>query len=174
MKFTRSARAFAACLFVVAVVMPAMAIAADDAAATIRAGTAAWVKAFNAGNVDGVVATYAEDAVVMPPGSPMLRGHAAIKPVLAREIAGAQAGGVTFVMGNVNDVAVFGDTAWHSGTFSVTNKSGAVVDTGKYMEIWSKKGGKWHISRDIWNSDTPPPAPAAAQASAAAQAPAKK
>ncbi len=167
MKFTKILLASAASLFLIA---PTMAIAAEDAAATIRAGTAAWAKAFNAGDVDAVVATYTEDAVVMPPGSPLLRGIAAIRPALAKEIAGAQAGGVTFVMGSVNDVAVFGDTAWHSGTFSVTNKSGAVVDTGKYMEIWRRKGGKWHISRDIWNSDTPPPAPSPA----AAPAPAKK
>ena len=139
--------------------------AADDAA-TIRAGTAAWVKAFNAGNTDGVLAQYTQDAVVMPPGSPLLRGHAAIKAYLAKEIAGAQAGGVKFAFGDVNDVGVKGDTAWHAGTYAITDKGGATLDTGGYMEVWRKSGGKWHIIRDIWNSSTPPPAPAPAPAAA--------
>ncbi len=171
MALSKRAILFAASMVLLTALATTTAGAADDAA-TIRAGTVTWVKGFNAGNVDAVVANYADDAVVMPPGSPMLRGHAAIKPVIAKEIAGAQAGGVLFVLGSVNDVAVFGDTAWHSGTFSVNTKAGATVDTGKYMEIWHKKGGKWQIARDIWNSDTPPPAPAPAPA--AASAPAKK
>jgi len=151
-----------------------MALAADDAAATIRAGTATWVKSFNAGNVDGVLAQYADDAVLMPPGAAPVSGKAAIKQYLAKDIAGAQAAGMTFVFGSVNDVKVSGDMAWHAGTFSIANKAGTTVDTGKYLEAWRKSGGKWHIVRDIWNSDTPPPAPAPAPAAPAAPAPAKK
>ena len=144
------------------------ALAADDAA-TIRAGTEAWVKAFNSGNVDGVVAQYAPDALVMAPGAAPLRGTAAIKVHMTKEIAGAKAGGVSFVFGAINDVGVKGDMAWHAGTYAVKDKTGATVDTGGYMEVWHKKAGKWLIARDIWNSSTPPappPAPAAAPAPA--------
>ena len=49
-----------------------IAVAADDTA-TIRANTETWFKAFNAGNVDAVAASYASDAVVMAPGSPQTR-----------------------------------------------------------------------------------------------------
>jgi hypothetical protein len=35
----------------------------------VREGTAAWIKAYNAGNADVIVATYATDALVMPPGA---------------------------------------------------------------------------------------------------------
>ena len=55
-----------------------IAVAADDAA-TIRANTEAWFKAFNAGNADAVAAAYADDAVVMAPGAPPASGSAAIK-----------------------------------------------------------------------------------------------
>jgi len=151
-----------------------MALAADDDAATIRAGTVDWVKAYNAGNVDAVVAQYADDAVIMPPGAAPVSGKAAIKQYIAKDIAGAQAAGVAFVLGSANDVKVSGDMAWHSGTFSIANKAGATVDTGKYLEAWRKAGGKWHIVRDIWNGDTLPPIPAAAPAAPAAPAPAKK
>ena len=135
-----------------------IAVAADDAA-TIRANTEAWFKAFNAGNADAVAASYADDAVVMAPGAPPASGSAAIKQLIAKEIAGAKSGGVTLAQGKINDVAVKGDMAWHAGTYSVI-KNGTTVDAGGYMEVLRKKGGKWLIVRDIWNSSTPPaPAP---------------
>ncbi len=137
-----------------------IALAADDAA-TIRANTEAWFKAFNAGNADAVAATYADDAVVMAPGAPPASGSAAIKQLIVKEIAGAKSGGVTLAQGKINDVAVKGDMAWHAGTYSVI-KDGKTVDTGGYMEVLRKKGGKWLIVRDIWNSSTPPTPPAAA------------
>jgi uncharacterized protein (TIGR02246 family) len=157
MKLVKKMVLFVAGLIVFTAVAP-MAVAADDAAA-IQAVTAAWVKGYNAGNTDAIVALYAEDAVVMPPGAPPLRGHAAIRQYLVKDIAGSQAAGITLVLGSVNDVGVSGNLAWHSGTYSVTNKSGATIDTGKYLEARRKVGGKWQIIRDIWNSDTPSAAP---------------
>ena len=136
-----------------------IAMAADDAA-RIRAGTEAWIKAYNAGNADAITPLYAENAVVMPPGARLARGRAAIKQFLVKDIAGAQSAGVVLVLGSENDVAVKGDIAWHAGTYSVKDKAGATVDAGGYMEVWRKAGGKWLIIRDIWNSSTPPPAPA--------------
>jgi ketosteroid isomerase-like protein len=133
--------------------------AADDAAA-IRAGTAAWFTAANAGKTDAVVAVYAADAIVMPPGSKPLRGHAAIKPYIAKEITGAVPSGITLVMDGGSDVGVQGNTAWHAGTYTVRDKSGTTVDTGAFMEIWRKTGGAWRIHRDTWNSSTPAPAEA--------------
>jgi uncharacterized protein (TIGR02246 family) len=135
--------------------------AADDAA-TIRAGTESWMKAYNAGNADAIASMYAEDAVVMPPGAPTARGRAAIKQFLVKDIAGARSAGVTLVMAKESDVGVNGDVAWHAGTYTVRDKAGATVDSGGYMEVWRKTGGKWLIIRDIWNSSTPPAAPAAA------------
>jgi len=133
---------------------------AADAAAAIRAGSAAWFSAANAGKTDAVVALYATDAIVMPPGSKPLRGHAAIKPYVANEIPGTVASGITLVLDSGSDAGVQGNTGWHAGTYSVKDKSGATIDTGAFMEIWRKTGGAWHIYRDTWNSSTPAPAPA--------------
>ena len=159
---------FAAGLVFLTTIAPLAAGADDPAMATIRAGTETWVKLFNSGNAAAMVALYAEDAVVMPPGAPQARGHAAIKPLLQKEVAGAKASGVTFALGSENEVGVSGDLAWHSGTYLVKNKAGATVDTGKYVETWRKAGGKWRIIRDIWNSDGPAAAAAPAPAPAAA------
>ena len=147
-----------------------IAMAADDAA-TIKANTEAWFKAFNAGDADAVAASYADDAVVMAPGSAPASGKAAIKQLIAKEIAGAKSGGVTLTQGKLNDVRVKGDMAWHAGTYSVM-KGGTAVDTGSYMEVLQKKGGKWLIVRDIWNSSTPPAQPPAAAKSPPVPAPA--
>src|SRR5260221_1587484 len=96
---------------VLLIALAPLAAVADDAA-TIRAGTETWVKLFNAGNAKAAVSLYAEEAVVMPPGAPLARGHAAIQSLLAKEIAGAKAGGVAFALGTENEVGVSGDLAW--------------------------------------------------------------
>ena len=144
------------------------AFAADDAA-RIKAGTESWVKSFNGGNASAVAALYAEDAVLMPPGAPPARGTAAIKEAIAKEIAGAKKGGVTFAIGTNDEVNVIGDMAWHSGGYFVMDKANKPVEAGKFLEAWEKKNGKWRIVRDIWNSNgasaapesAPPAAPAA-------------
>jgi uncharacterized protein (TIGR02246 family) len=161
MQFMKRMVLFLAGLLACTAIAPT-ALAADNVAATLRANTAAWATAYNAGNADAVVALYADDAVVMPPGAPMARGHAAIKQALVKDIAGAQAAGVTLVISAGDEAGTTGNLAWHSGTYSVTDKAGKTVDTGKYMDVSRKMGGKWRIIRDIWNSDTPPPAPAPA------------
>jgi ketosteroid isomerase-like protein len=98
--------------------------------------------------------------------APPASGTAAIKQLIAKEIAGAKSAGVSLAQGKLNDVAVKGDMAWHAGTYSVI-KDGTTVDTGGYMEVLRKKGGKWLIVRDIWNSSTPAPAPPAPAPAAA-------
>lgn len=149
------------------------AFAADDAA-RIRAGTESWAKSFNAGNAGAVVAIYADDAVLMPPGAPPARGTAAIKEAIAKEIAGAKKGGVTFVLGTNDDVSVSGDMAWHSGAYFVMDKANKPVETGKYLEVWERKNGKWRIVRDVWNSNGAEAAAAPAPAPAKAAEPKKK
>ncbi len=140
--------------------------ATDDAAAetAIRSATDHWVASFNGGDVNGVLSHYAEDSVVMVPGTPAVRGFVAIREVVARDVASAQASRVRFVKGSVDDVAVWGDVASHWGTFAVRDESNATVDTGKYCETWRRVNGQWRIVRDIWNSDTPAPATAVAPA----------
>jgi ketosteroid isomerase-like protein len=143
------------------------ALAADDAG-RIRAGTASWMQSFNSGNAGGVVALYADDAVLMPPNAPQARGVAAIKDAVTKEIAGAKKSGITLAMGT-DEVGVAGDMAWHAGTYVVKDKGGKVVDNGKFLEAWERKNGKWRIVRDMWNSDAAPAAPAAPAATPAAE-----
>jgi uncharacterized protein (TIGR02246 family) len=134
--------------------------AADESAA--RAVNIAWYKAYNAGDGAGVAALYAEDAVLNAPGVPAARGMASIREYFVNGAAAVAAAGVALVDGPTSDVGVSGDLAWQSGTFKITDKSGAPVDAGKYLTVFQRKDGKWMIIRDTWNSDTAAAAPAAA------------
>jgi len=154
-----TAIAMAACLGAMASLAHAAPKNADEAA--IRAQTTAWEKAYNGGDAKGVAAQYAEDALLLPPGSPGVRGGAAILTFFTKDIADSKAGGVTFVINYPTEVGISGNMGWESGTYKVTVK-GAVVETGKFLSVSRKKDGKWLYIRDTWNADAPPaPAPAA-------------
>jgi uncharacterized protein (TIGR02246 family) len=128
--------------------------AADEAA--MRAGDSTWFAHYNAGNVDGVAALYADDAVLNIPGMPPARGASAVREALAKDIANSSGGGFTLTQGPNPEIGVSGDLAYVWNTFKVTDKSGATVDVGKYVTVVARKNGEWRIIRDIWNSDNPP------------------
>ena len=145
---------------------------ADETA--IRAQASNWEKAYNAGDAKAVAALYAEDALLLPPGAPGVKGRAAILEFFTKDIAGAKAAGAVFVLNPKTDVGVSGNTGWESGTYKATVK-GAVVESGKFLSVSRKKDGKWLYIRDTWNADAPPaPAAPAAPPKAAATAPAPK
>ena len=115
-----------------------------------------WLDAYNAGDVEKIVALYTEDAVLMPPHAPRASGRAAIRAFLTADTAGAKAAGVKLVPG-MSTAGVSGDTGWESGTYTVTNASGATVDSGSYLSVSRKSNGKWLYYRDTYNSDRPLP-----------------
>jgi len=156
-----------------------------DTAAELKALAAVdqvWVKSFNAGDAETMTKLYDENAVLMPPNAPAAKGRAAIKEVFAKEAVGASKAGIVFSLGDKPDGGVSGNMGWQSGTYAVKDKSGKVLETGKYLSVSAKKGGKWLYVRDTWNADAAPaaatPAPAAAATSPApapaAAPPAKK
>jgi uncharacterized protein (TIGR02246 family) len=128
--------------------------AADEQA--IRAVNDAWFKAFQAGDIDGVAGQYASDAVVSPPGAASLRGSAAIREYFAKEVPGLAAAGLAQAAGANPEIMVSGDLGYEWNTYSVTDKAGKTVDSGKYLSVFGRRDGKWVIIRDIWNSDAAP------------------
>lgn len=136
------------------------AIAADEAA--LRAIDSTWFAAYGKGDVEGLAALYAEDAVISAPGAPAARGSAAIRQSLAADNANFMKGGLTVHPAPTSEVGVSGDLGWIWNTFTVKDKAGATVDASKYVTVVARKNGTWRIIRDIWNSDNPAAPPAAA------------
>jgi uncharacterized protein (TIGR02246 family) len=139
---------------------PAAPPAADKAAdeTALKAATLTWLEAYNAGDVEKIVALYEEDGELMPPHAPAAKGHAAIRAFLTADTAGAKAAGIKLIPGT-STAGVSGDTGWESGTFTATDASGAIVDSGSYLSVSHRSNGKWLYHRDTYNSDRPLPAP---------------
>lgn len=133
---------------------PASDAAADEQA--IRAINPAWFKAHQAGDAEGLVALYSDDAVISVPGAPPIRGTAAIRESFTKEVRDMAAAGLSQKSGANPEFTVSGDLGYEWNTFTVIDKAGKTVDTGKYLSVFARRNGKWMIVRDIWNSDTPP------------------
>ncbi|MFO1305058.1 MAG: DUF4440 domain-containing protein [Burkholderiales bacterium] len=165
---------------VAALALMGSASAADAAKeiAALEAVDQAWAKAYNSANADAIAALYDEQAVLLPPGSPPVSGRAAIKAFFAKDTAESQKAGVTFILDPKPAGGVSGDMGWQSGTYTAKDKSGKVLETGKYLSVSKKKAGKWLYVRDTWNADAAPqaaaPAPAPVAPTAAPAAAPKK
>jgi uncharacterized protein (TIGR02246 family) len=134
--------------------------AADEAA--IRDADAQWSKTAAAGDLEGTVAYYAEDASLLAPNAPIASGKPAIRPMWAGLL-----GPGTSISWQANrvEVARSSDLAYVEGTYQLTMKDpqgNPVNDKGKFVEVWKKQAdGKWKVVADIFNSDLPAaPAPA--------------
>jgi ketosteroid isomerase-like protein len=136
---------------------PVVDTAADVAA--LKAMTVAWLSAYNAADVETIVAMYEEDAVLAAPHAAIATGHAAIRAFLTADTAGAKAAGIMLTPTS-STAGVNGDTGWEFGTYNATDASGATVDSGSFMSVSRKVNGKWLYHRDTYNSDRPLPATA--------------
>jgi uncharacterized protein (TIGR02246 family) len=132
--------------------------AADGAAdaAAIRAVSLAWKRAFNAGDPAAVTALYAEDAVLSAPGMPLVRSKAAIGLYFLKTGAQFADAGLTVADAPMGNPVASGDLGFQWETYSITNKAGTVVDSGRLLTLFRRQGGKWLIVADTWNSDGAP------------------
>ncbi len=153
---------YAAFLATALVALAACAPKAPDTAAdvaAIKAVPPVWFDLYNSGDADGVAALYAEDGVLMPPGTPAFVGRAAIRDFIASFMENTKAAGLAFGGDEVADGAVEGDMGWISGGASVIDSSGTTVDTIKYLAVLRRTNGQWQLIQDIWNSNLPLVAP---------------
>ena len=130
---------------------------ANDAEPIIRQGATDFAAAANAGNVAGMVAIYADDAVLMPPNLPPFRGRDAIRQFWS----GLLATGKIEAAVATDSVVQSGDLASEMGHYALTiTPKGApapIKDSGKYVITWRRTGGQWRAISDIFNSDLPLP-----------------
>ena len=127
----------------------------------MKRGSREFLSAYNAGDMDAVVAKFAPDAVVMPPQSPAASGTEAVRELWTAGSASLREEGLTVVLGDDDTGGASGDVGWHAGSYTYKNATGQAEPGGYYMGAWEKRDGKWLIVRFMWNEDHPPPAPSA-------------
>jgi uncharacterized protein (TIGR02246 family) len=125
---------------------------AGQAKKAIAAANLKFGEAVRQGNSAAVGALYAEDAVLLPPGSEMIKGRPGIQAFWQ---GGLQMGIKDAVLTSV-DVTAFGNTAVEIGTYALKIQpegQAAVEDHGKYVVVWKKGAdGAWRLAVDIWNT----------------------
>jgi uncharacterized protein (TIGR02246 family) len=114
---------------------------------------AEWSGAAQGRDVDRVVAFWADDAIVFPPGSPPLEGKPAIREFVAKSF---QTPGFSISWKTTKvTVSRSGDLAYATGTnrVSFTGPDGKQVTMeGKAVTVWRReKEGIWKCVIDIWN-----------------------
>ena len=124
--------------------------------AAIEAANGRFLDAFKRGDKTGLIANYADDAIVMMPNEEAWRGRDGVDKGFSGFLSQ-----MSFKDGATTtaDVMVAGDLAVETGTFAWTlqPKSGPEVkDKGKYLTVWKRQAdGGWKIVRDINNTDLP-------------------
>jgi len=118
--------------------------------ATIEKLSDAWTAAFNKGDAAAVAALYSEDAYVLPPGSAMVKGRAAIEAFWRQAAQQMTDAKLTTL-----DVLPLGRSAAREiGTVTLKTKSQPPQEVvGKYAVVWRKVGRDWKLATDIWNTD---------------------
>ena len=117
-----------------------------NAASTIRRIGDEWARHWNAGQLEGVVAVYAEDAVYLPPHHEAVHGRDAIRAYL-RTPLNHDVSDLAFV---VTYIKQQGTIAWDVGTYRMTipeNDGTKREDHGKYLTVWRRAGKRiLHLS----------------------------
>ena len=115
----------------------------------------------SASDADKFASFYAADASFYAPGSPVVKGQAAIRD-LYKQLASAPGFALEWTVVS-SQVGAAGDIAYLTGNYKLALASGG--EKGKYVTVWKKQAdGGWKVTNDIFNSDEPPPAPTNASA----------
>jgi ketosteroid isomerase-like protein len=123
---------------------------AASISARIRAVDTLFMQHFNRGDAEGAArAVYTADAVIGPPGSPMIQGRDDIASFWkgAQQQLGIEACDLVTVQ-----LLSAGEFVHQLGRATLTLAGGQQA-AGKYAVLWKEEGGemKWHV--DIWNMD---------------------
>ena len=122
---------------------------------SIEAQNAEYVASFNSQDPAGVALLHTENAVVMPPNHPAVKGREDIQKFIEADI---QAGLRDLSLTTLTLDAADG-VASEMGQYSLNieiDGSESKPDSGKYVVVWKRQpSGVWLIDIDIWNSNLP-------------------
>lgn len=159
-------RLFPAFVALVAVAASGCAPTVDTAAdkATIERLYPEWAKAAQERDWERWRSFWAEDAVALPAGAPMVSGKKAIEEYYSEHEFGDPNRIFHDLQQTYVEVARSGDLAYSMGVAdsSFSDSEGKPVRAkGKWIKVWKKQGdGSWKCIINIWNRDQSELAPA--------------
>jgi ketosteroid isomerase-like protein len=122
-------------------------------AGTLRQLEADFMKATAEQGSAGYISYYADDAVEVPNGAPLIQGKANIAKTMT--FLDDKTNHLTWTPAGA-DISAAGDLGYTYGTYEFTanGKDGKpVVEHGKYTSIWKKqRDGGWKVVLDMGNS----------------------
>jgi ketosteroid isomerase-like protein len=132
-------------------------LAASDASAVRRVGEG-YLAAIRSGDVNAMMAHWADDPTVLPPNAPGIRGRDQVR-VWAE--AFQKRVRVTDARFTESEVIIGGDLATERLAFTMILEPAAggtpMILTGKGVHVYRRQAdGDWKLSVDIWNADNPP------------------
>lgn len=93
-----------------------------------------------------------DDAILMAPGVPDLRGRAAVRAAAEQMFSALR---ITDFKIQTSEIDVIGDTAYEVSTYSETLHPKDGVPTpvqGRYLIVWKQRAdGRWLIHRNLFN-----------------------
>ncbi|MDR5591318.1 nuclear transport factor 2 family protein [Christiangramia sp. SM2212] len=116
----------------------------------ILKNTEAFSKAYVNADYDGIKESYAENAVILPPGAELIKGKQAIKErwILPEEVK------ILSHKITQTEIKIINDHAYDIGYYegSTQRNDGTEISwKGKYLIVWKKEEGDWKIYADAWN-----------------------
>jgi len=129
---------------IVFVAVPAM---AQSVKTSIDQANQTFGAAFAKGDAASLAALYTEQATILPPGAPMMKGRKNIEAFWKEAMTTLK----NLKLKAVDVESLGTTTAREIGTFTADAGQQQVV--GKYVVIWKKSGKSWRLATDIWNTD---------------------
>jgi len=121
-----------------------------EAAPFIDKANSEWGKAIAVGDVETIVAPYADDGVFILPDGKTVEGKAAIRQMYSARPKRAQI--ISASATSDGRVAAGPDDVYEWGSASATLKTDKGVEQrtlGRFLTVWHRQGDKWVISRNL-------------------------
>jgi uncharacterized protein (TIGR02246 family) len=138
------------------VAQPKVNLAAEEAA--IRATDDKWLAAATAHDLERILPFWADDATILPPGTPAITGKQAIRQYISGAFA-TPGFSISWKTEKI-EVSQSGDMAYSSGIdrISLTTPDGkSVTEENRGVAIWKKQpDGSWKCVLDVMSPAAPP------------------
>jgi uncharacterized protein (TIGR02246 family) len=120
----------------------------EDAERAIRQASDQVERCARAGDAEGMLRAYADDAWVIPPGQPMVRGREQVGALLRAAVAG---GGLDLAIETLS-IQALGDLAYRVGRYRM---GGAA---GRFLGVWRREAdGAWRCVAEMFDAEPPNP-----------------